>query len=30
MIDMNGLIKVETDAFDLIIEACFNQQTDDK
>ena len=26
MIDMSSSIKIKIDAFDLIIEACFNQQ----
>ena len=30
MIDMNSSMKIETDVFDLIIEACFNQQADNK
>ena len=30
MIDMSSSIKIETDAFDLIIEACFSQQADGK
>ena len=30
MIDMNKSIKIEIDAFNLIIKACLSQQTDDK
>ena len=30
IINMNSLIKIEIEAFDLIIETCFNQQIDNK